>query len=215
MIEPVPFAQTKFLAMGIPDAKISLKPNFVDPDPGLGAGQGGYALFAGRLSPEKGIKTLLAAWKLLKTNVPLKIVGEGPLREEIKSSAEENPNIQWLGQKQRGEVLELMGEAAFLVFPSAWYETFGLSIIEAFSKGTPIIASRLGATENLVDLNRTGLFFKTDDAEDLAAKAAWLYSHPNMRAQMRRAARAEYEAKYTAERNYELLMDIYTEVLSQ
>jgi glycosyltransferase involved in cell wall biosynthesis len=163
MIEPVPFAQTKFLAMGIPDAKISLKPNFVDPDPGLGAGQGGYALFAGRLSPEKGIKTLLAAWKLLKTNVPLKIVGEGPLREEIKFSAEENPNIQWLGQKQRGEVLELMGEAAFLVFPSALYETFGLSIIEAFSKGTPVIASRLGAAENLVDLNRTGLFFKTDD----------------------------------------------------
>ena len=79
------FSRKKFVANNLPASKIRVKPNFVFPDPGPGTGSGGYAIFAGRLSPEKGIDTMLAAWQLLKPTVPLKIVGDGPLAEQVRA----------------------------------------------------------------------------------------------------------------------------------
>lgn len=207
------FARKKFIEGGFPEEKIVIKPNFVYPDPGIGGGKGGYALYVGRLSPEKGVRTLLKAWKLLQGTIPLKMVGEGPLAEEINQAAHELQGVEWLGRKSPEEVYALMGEAAFLIFPSEWYETFGRVAIEAFAKGTPVIASALGAVGEVTDHGRTGLHFRPGDPEDLADKVEWLLSHPQELARMRKEARAEYEAKYTAERNYEQLIVIYQKVL--
>lgn len=95
------FARRKFLEAGLPPEKVVVKPNFVHPDPGPGEGRGGYALFVGRLSPEKGVGTLLKAWKRLGGKVPLKIVGDGPIAGEVRRAAERLSGVEWLGRKAR------------------------------------------------------------------------------------------------------------------
>jgi glycosyltransferase involved in cell wall biosynthesis len=107
-----------------------------------------------------------------------------------------------------------MQGARFLVWPPEGnYETFGLVVAEAFSCGVPVLASRTGVTEEMVADGGTGLHFTPGDADDLAAKVEWAWAHPEEMAAMGRAARAEYEAKYTAERSYPMLMEIYQRVL--
>jgi glycosyltransferase involved in cell wall biosynthesis len=207
------FAREKFIQGGLPADKIVVKPNFVYPDPGAGTGGGGYALFAGRLAPEKGIATLLAAWQGLR--VPLKIVGDGPLRAEVRAAAERCDTIEWLGNQPAARVLELMKDAQVLVCPSVWYEGQPRVIIEAFAVGLPVIASRLGAMSSLIEHGRTGLHARPDDAADLAAQVAWAFANPNAIAQMRRAARAEFDASYTPEHNYQLLMQIYETAIAR
>jgi glycosyltransferase involved in cell wall biosynthesis len=209
------FARQKFIEGGFPPEKISVKPNFVHPDPGPGEGRGGYALFVGRLSPEKGLGTLLMAWERLGGKVPLKIVGDGPLAPEVQEAQKRIPGVEWLGRKAPEEVYALMGEASFLIFPSEWYEGFPKVLVEAFAKGLPVLASALGSQGSIVDHGRTGLHFRPRDPEDLAAKVEWLLAHPNELARMRKETRAEYEAKYTAEENYAQLMAIYHELLSK
>lgn len=203
------FARQKFIQGGLPAEKIIVKPNFVNPDPGVGTGQGDYALYVGRLSVEKGLDTLLEAWEQLDHPMPLKIVGDGPLADRVIEAAKRMPQVEWLGRRPMPEVHALMGEAMFLIFPSKWYETFGRVAVEAFAKGTPVIAANIGAIAELVDSGRIGLLFQPGDSEDLAAKVEWALANPAKLAQMRLAARAEFEAKYTAEKNYKQLIEIY------
>jgi glycosyltransferase involved in cell wall biosynthesis len=205
------FARQKFIQGGLPADKIVVKPNFVHPDPGIGSGSGGYALFVGRLSVEKGLDTLLAAWEHLGHKIPLKIVGEGPLSDMVATAAARQPSrIEWLGRRPIAEVYALMGSAKMLIFPSKWYETFGRVAIEAFAKGTPVIAANIGAIAELVEHGRTGLHFQPGDAVDLATQVEWALTHPTNMAQMRLEARSEFEAKYTASENYRQLMEIYS-----
>jgi glycosyltransferase involved in cell wall biosynthesis len=107
-----------------------------------------------------------------------------------------------------------MKDAKFLVLPSQCYENFPMSIVEAFAYGVPVICSRLAAMEEIVTDGRTGLHFTPGDSEDLAAKVEWAWAHPREMQEMGRGARAEYEAKYTAQRNYEMLMEIYAKVIA-
>jgi glycosyltransferase involved in cell wall biosynthesis len=207
------FARNKFIEGGLPAGKIVVKPNFVAPDPGPGQGGGGYALFVGRLAPEKGTGTMLAAWDRLGTGIPLKIVGDGPLRDQVRRAAAGRSNLEWLGHRPVADVHALMKRADMLVFPSEWYETFGRVAAEAFAAGTPVVAADIGAIAELVEHGRTGLLFRPGDPEDLAAQVGWALSHPSQLRRMREEARAEFEAKYTAERNYLALMEIYAAAL--
>lgn len=209
------FARKKFLEGELPADRIVVKPNFVSPDPGTGAGGGRYALFVGRLSPEKGIGPLITAWKRLSERMPLKIVGDGPLASSVGDAARSMTDVEWLGRRPPPEVYDLMGNAACLIVPSECYETFGRVVIEAYAKGTPVIASNIGAIAELVKHGRTGLLFTAGDSEDLAAKVEWACTHPEELAAMRREARAEYETKYTAERNYQMLMEIYRTAIAR
>ena len=206
------FAREKFVAAGLPAQKLVVKPNFVDPDPGVGGGRGGYALFVGRLSEEKGLGTLLAAWQRVGARLPLRIVGDGPLAARVAEAAE-GGQVTWLGRQERESVLALMREATVLVFPSVWYEGFPMTLAEAMATGTPVLASDIGGIAELVEHGRTGLLFAPGDPEALADAVVWAISHPTELAAMRRAARAEYEAKYTAEANYRQLMAIYKRAL--
>lgn len=203
------FARQKLVAGGLPAEKIALKPNFVSPDPGAGRGQGDYAMFLGRLSPEKGVDVLLEAWRRLDRDFPLKIVGNGPLSDEVRAAAQSNPAVEWLPGKDDDEVRRLMSDAALLVLPSVNYEGFPKTIVEAFSVGTPVVASRLGAMQEIVEDGRSGAHFTAGDADDLAAKVRSLLLQPQRLSEMRRACRDEYERKYTSERNYRTLIDIY------
>ena len=204
------FSRRKFIEAGIPPDKIVCKPNSVHPDPGIREGSGSYALFVGRLSPEKGLFTLLRAWQHLKA-IPLKIAGDGPLMGEVKVflRKQELSSVEVLGHCTREKVLRLMKGARFLVFPSEWYEGFALTIVEAFACGVPVLASRLGVMAEIIEDGRTGLHFKPGDAEDLKSKVEGAWRHPEQLQAMGRAAREEYEQKYTAERNYQRLMEVY------
>jgi glycosyltransferase involved in cell wall biosynthesis len=203
------FARQKFIDGGLPPQKIAVKPNFVYPNPPPRDDASAHAIFVGRLSPEKGVPTVLNAWERLSGKILLKIVGDGPLASLVSDAAGRIAGIEWLGQKSADEVADLIGSAAVLIFASEWYETFGRVIIEAFAHGTPVIAANLGAAAELIDSGRTGLLFRPGDAEDLAAKVEWAATNPAALTAMRKAARAEFEAKYTAEKNYEMLMNIY------
>jgi glycosyltransferase involved in cell wall biosynthesis len=183
-----------------------VKPNFVSPDPGEGAGSGGYAIFVGRLSPEKGLTTLLEAWQRHAPPMPLKVVGDGPLAPMVKDAAARSSQIQWLGQQPLQRTLDLIGDAAVLVFPSLAYETFGRTVIESFAKGTPVVTADNGAAAELVDDTINGYHFVTGDAGSLARRVAQIAER---RGSMRRAARAKFLRYFTPDRNYQMLMNIY------
>jgi glycosyltransferase involved in cell wall biosynthesis len=209
------FGRRKFIEGGLPADKVVVKPNFVDPDPGPGDGAGGYALFVGRLSPEKGTETLLQAWKDLGGGVSLKVVGDGPLAPAVAEAAAGSVGVEWLGRQPLAAVYALLRDAAFLVLPSQCYETFGRVAVEAFAAGTPVIASRLGAMAEVVDHGRTGLLFEPGSPAALASAVRQLQAEPLLLRRMRHAARQEYEQKYTAEVNYRALMAIYERALGR
>jgi len=210
------FVREKFIAGGFPPDKIFVKPNFVDPDPNERTVPGDYAVFVGRLSAEKGLLTLVAAWEKLKNRIPLIVVGDGPLRADLEREVVQRGlcNVKFKGHLAEEKALEAMKGAKFLVFPSEWYETFGMTIIEAFACGVPVICSRLGAMQELVADGHTGLFFDPGNVVDLAAKLDWAWTHTRELEKMGSAARAEYEARYTAEENYRMLIRAYEVALA-
>jgi glycosyltransferase involved in cell wall biosynthesis len=214
-VTPSAFARSKFVEGGLPARKIKVKPNFVYPDPGPGGGSGEYALFVGRLSAEKGVVTLLEAWRRLGRRLPLKIVGDGPLRDEVIGAAAEHRGVEWLGYRSSAEVHALLREASLLVLPSELYETFGLVAAEAFATGTPVVAADIGAIAEIVEQRRTGLCFLPGDHEDLAAKVGWWLSNPGEHTRMRREARSEFERKYTSQRNHRMLVEIYASAMER
>jgi glycosyltransferase involved in cell wall biosynthesis len=213
-IAPTEFARGKFIEGGLPGERIAVKPNFVDPDPGVGSGGGGYAIFVGRLSQEKGLQTLADAWELIGDKVPLKIVGDGPLADRVRDLQARVPGVEWLGRLPLQKVYDLIGGAAVLIFPSACYETFGRVAAEAFAKGTPVIASAHGAMAEVVTHGRTGLLFKPGDPADLALRVDELLSDPARLIAYRQEARREFEAHYTGARNYQQLMEVYETALA-
>jgi glycosyltransferase involved in cell wall biosynthesis len=203
------FCKDKFVSGGLPASQIRVKPNFVRSGriPHSEGRSGG--LFVGRLSSEKGLDMLIAAMARLG-GVPMRIVGKGPLEKLVREAF----GADYLGYRSAEQVADLMHSAQYLVAPSTCYETFGLVVIEAFACGTPVIASRHGGLGELVSDGVTGLLVNPADAADLADKIGWAESHPEEMKKMGLAARAEYEAKYTPERNYAMLMEIYGEAIA-
>jgi glycosyltransferase involved in cell wall biosynthesis len=205
------FSRGKFIEGGLPAEKIFVKPNFIHPDPDSRRGDGDSVVFVGRLSPEKRVSTVLAAWKRLRLPIPIKVIGGGPDQHQLEAQAALDglTTVHFLGQTPREQTLAAINDARFLVFSSEWYENFPVTIGEAFACRTPVIASRMGAMKEIVSDGRTGLLFSPGDPEDLAQKVEWAWTHPDEMRAMGAEARREYELKYTAEKNYPILMEIY------
>jgi glycosyltransferase involved in cell wall biosynthesis len=205
------FARNKFVEGGLPREKIFVKPNFVSPDPSARTGDGDYALFVGRLSPRKRVHTVLDAWKRLTLDIPIVIIGGGPDREQLQAQAARDglANVHFKGQLPREQTLEAINNARFLVFASEWYENFPVTLVESFACSTPVICSRMGVMQEIVADRRTGLHFTPADPDDLARKVEWAWTHTDETRAMGKEARKEYEAKYTAEKNYPVLIEIY------
>lgn len=206
-ISPSEGVRKKFLEAGIKPEKIATKPHFVVPDPGARPG-GNYAVFVGRLSPEKGVATLLAAWKKLNGRLPLKIVGDGPMREDVLQATRDDHSIEWLGRRTLDDVYTIVGNAMFLVCPSHVRETFGRTVIEAFAVGTPVIAAHIGALVELIT-ERTGATFEPANPHDLTACIEEFLANPARVRAMRRDCRAEFQTHYTGQANHTQLMEIY------
>jgi glycosyltransferase involved in cell wall biosynthesis len=192
-----------------------VKPNFVPDPPVPGRGGGGYVVYVGRLLDGKGADTLVAAWRDLPF-VKLKILGDGALRPALEAIARsENLNIEFLGTQTRTAVRDAMANAEFLIMPSIWYETFGLVVAEAFACGTPVLVSRIGSLDELVDDGVTGRKFTAGDPKDLAnAVRSMLADQTGLRT-MRAGARAYFDAHLTEQQNYVELMNIYSGVISE
>lgn len=202
------FARARFIAGGLPAEKIRVKPNFVESAQAPSwEGRGG--LFVGRLSEEKGIGVLLDAIRLLGRS-PVSVAGGGPGADEVAAQLGE----RYLGMLDREDVVEKMRAASFLVLPSIGHEQMPMTVLEAFANGRPVIASRLGALAEIVDHGRTGLLARPGNAPELASLIAWADTHPKEMEDMGRAARAEWERKYTASINYNLLVDIYEDAIA-
>jgi glycosyltransferase involved in cell wall biosynthesis len=167
----------------------------------------------GRLTPEKGISTLLEAWRQIGNDFPLQIAGDGPLASDVEKAGSEMESVTWLKWLPRAEILQRMKDASVLILPSTWYEGFPMIISEAFAVGLPVIASNLGSMSSIVDHQRTGLHFEPGRAAALVEAVRWWSAHPAEAAFMRTEARLEYETKYTAEENYAQMMNIYDSVL--
>ena len=210
------FSRRKFIEGGLPANKIVVKSNFLYPEPGVGTGNGEYAVYVGRLSAEKGVETLLKAWRSIGRAVPLRIAGDGPLAGAVREAVVQNSGIEWLRDVSQEEVYRLIGAAAFLVLPSGCYEgALPRVAIEAFAKGTPVIASRHGAMADVVDDGRNGLRFVPGSPEDLESKIRCLVSDLSTQNAMRRAARQTFDRNFTAEANHEALMAIYARVINR
>ncbi len=203
------FCRSKFIAGGLPAERVVVKPNFVDFEVLNPAPRAGL-LFVGRLSVEKGIVTLAAAIRLLP-DAGLRVVGEGPQAGLFDGIA----GVMRLGSQPGEAVRSEMSRALALVVPSICYENFPRTIVEAFSSGLPVIASRIGSLANIVRDGETGLLFAHGDAHDLAEKMIWASNHPHEMRRMGVAARQEYERLYTPERNYQMLMDIYRDAIAE
>ncbi|HKV61110.1 MAG TPA: glycosyltransferase [Candidatus Acidoferrum sp.] len=214
-IAPTDFVRQKYLEAGLPTGKIAVKPHFVHLDPGVRKGEGEYALFIGRLAAEKGVRTLLEAWNFLESKVPLRIVGDGPLRLELETQRNlaQFSDVRFEGWLSSRPLRAMMQRAAFLICPSEWYECVPLTLLEAFACGLPVIASRLGAMAEVVEDGRTGLHFTAGDARDLASRVEEMWTRRERLVSMGRQCRLEYEAKYTPEQSYRALMDIYRDVV--
>ncbi len=210
-IAPSRIVKSKLVDGGIRASLVKVKPNFVaDPRPAArhNAKCTG-AVFVGRLSVEKGVQTLISA--VNNQDTELTVIGDGPLMQSLRRDC--GPNVRFLGHRPRAAILEAMGSAVFLVAASIWHEPFGLVIIEAFSRGTPVIVSRTGAFPEIVKEGVTGLFFEPNNVQDLANKFRWAVEHPEEMRQMGHNARRAYEESYTPETNYAQLMSIYLDVI--
>jgi len=220
------FGRNKFIEAGLPADKIFVKPNFLDDPPEPNYTHRNYAVFLGRLSVEKGLNVLIDSFNYLSTLTSnllpithnlfhLKIIGDGPLKEnyeEIVRKGKVN-NIEFTGRKRFDESMELLRNAQFMIMPSIWYEGFPMVIREAFACGKPVIASNLGAMAELVEDGKTGLLFDPGNPADLAEKMKWMLEHEAECIEMGKNARKVFEEKYTAEKNYEILMNIYQKVI--
>ncbi len=209
------FARGKFIEGGLPAEKIQIRPNFLRDVPDYaGKNREEFALFIGRLSAEKGIKTLLEAWKGF-SEIPLVLVGDGPMRGWAEGFIrnEKLLNVTLAGRLDQAGVFDHLYRAEMLIVPSEWYETFGRVVIEAFAAGTPVIASRIGALQDLVMHEETGLLFQPGDSRELAARVRQLAGDNLLREKLRQNARELYKEQYSSERAYTLLMEIYTQAI--
>jgi len=212
-------SKKKYVASGLPKKKIFVKPNFLLNPPQPSFRCDNYAVYLGRISQEKGVEILISAYKNLQSlNVPtLKIIGDGPMKKmlEEKVKEEQISSIEFLGRNNFSECVKLLQKGRFLVLPSLCYESFPLAIRDAFACEKPVIASRLGSMAELVEDGKTGLLFEPGNAEDLAEKITWMVEHEDTCVEMGKNARRVFEEKYTAEKNFEILVNIYQSILNK
>ena len=212
-IAPTAFAAKKFRGR-IPPAKLMVKPHFArEPQTNEVVQKLPYALYAGRVSEEKGIIWLLNTWQKLEAPFTLKIAGTGPLENPLREAFGGDMRIEWLGQLPPETLAQTMAQAAFVIVPSLCYETFGNVVAEAFAAGTGVIAPEGGAPGTLLESGISGVLYQPQNEESLLVALVRLIDEPARWQPMGDAAREIYRARYTPEKNYEMLVAAYHRAL--
>lgn len=207
------FARDVFVRGGLPGDRIVVKPNFLIDPPGPRDGDGEYALFVGRLTEEKGIETLIRAWERL--DIPLHIVGNGPLFDRVARWAATRGNVQVLGWIAHDRVQAELTGARFLVFPSLWYEGFPIAVLEAMASGVPALASQRGSLGELVEAHGGGVTFEAGSDRGLASAATRLWQDVGHCRSLARTSRIVFESHYDEASGCRALIDVYSSVIEE
>lgn len=210
IICPSRFLLSRLIAAGWQEDKLAYIPNPIDVtdiNPNFEVGK--YILFFGRLSLEKGVSLLIDVARTIPLEI--KIVGEGPLKQELISYAIKNKikNVEFLNYKTGRDLFEVIKSAAFVVLPSLWYENAPLSIIESFACGKPVVASNIGGIPEMVINGETGLLAKAGDGQDLESKIMYLINNTYKIQEMGKRARKMAERIYSLENHFKLLINLY------
>jgi glycosyltransferase involved in cell wall biosynthesis len=208
------FQREMLVRGGLPAEKVVVKPNFVRLETWKAeASRENVALFVGRLSPEKGIGTLLSAWNTGRIPIRLMIIGDGPMANQVRACAASNQAVDYVGLQPSAAVYLAMAKARFLVFPSECFEGLSRTVVEAFSQGTPVLAADLGAVRELVEDGVTGYRFPPGNVDALVAGALSFPAGENYE-RMRVNCRNLFLSKFTAEINYALMTEIYAKAIA-
>jgi glycosyltransferase involved in cell wall biosynthesis len=211
-VAPSEFVRERYVAGGFDPDQIVVKPHAVPHDGEVRNGAGEGVVFLGRLVEDKGFADLLEAWD--SSLGRLVIVGDGPLRGEAEARAQRDPSVQVLGQLSWADAMEVLRSARVAVVPARSYETFGLVVIEAFAHGVPVVATRLGALEELVDDGETGALVEPGDLEGLR-KALGMVSDPHTSVAFGERARQVYLDRFTPEHDRVATERIYTDAIAR
>jgi len=171
-----------------------------------------YVIYFGRLGVEKGIDTLMKIWDVLQ-DIPLVIIGGGPLEEDVKQWAEAKDNVYYLGYMEHDMCLSVVEKSEFVVFPSIWYEGCSMVEIESQMLGKPIIASDIGFSRELISDGTNGYLVQLKDSVSFANRVKELWYDEDKVMEMSHAARGEFDNKFERERNFSSLLSIYEDVL--
>jgi glycosyltransferase involved in cell wall biosynthesis len=182
------------------------------PAPQRSSAVGDFALYAGRLSPEKGVETLIEASRLAP-RVPVLIAGDGPLAGAVRRAAVESSSLVYAGRVDREKVAELLRGARFTLAPSSCFEGQPYGVLEAMATGRPVVASRLGGLEEIVDPDVTGLLVTPNDASALAAAMAQLWEDPARSSQMGERAWTFARTRCSVTRQTEHLATLYERMI--
>jgi glycosyltransferase involved in cell wall biosynthesis len=208
------YAQTDFQRRtlaenGLPLERIFLIPNMIEPR-STSAATGRYVAFSGRISPEKGVSSLIAAAKLLP-QVAFKAAGDYGSFPQLPRSAPSN--LTFCGNLSRARMPDFYKSSRFSVVCSIWYEGFPSTILEPMMMGKPVICANIGGLSEIVEDGVTGLLFKPGDARDLSRKIELLWNNPSLCRQLGQTGRAKALDEYSAEKYYARLMEVYEQVL--
>lgn len=205
------FQKRMMISGGLPSNKVYVKPNFYEGSPKVVsmAERGGYVLYAGRLSAEKGVQTLIEAWRNWGESAPeLRIVGDGPLRESLASKAK-NLNVKFMGQRTHKETQLHISKASMVVLPSEWFEGFPMIVREAFALGTPIAVSRIGPLPDIIKDGENGVVFEPANVASLLQVCRDTVGNRSLLGLLSRGGRRSFLKFYNEDANYKLLMEVY------
>lgn len=210
IIVPSEFMLSVFKEYGADSSRLVHIPHFVDTTKWTSKYGGGYALYVGRLSKEKGVDVLLRAANIAR-EIPVRIVGDGPENAALRALAAELElrNVEFVGAKSGADLQAEYANARFLTVPSVWYEPFGLVVLESYATGKPVIASRIGGLAEVVRDHETGLSIPAGDAEVLASAMLELWRAPVAAERLGRAGRAWVEKDFTPAKHFEAIMKVY------
>jgi glycosyltransferase involved in cell wall biosynthesis len=211
------FAKNLLVESQVPEDKIHICPNHIDTSdftPQYGGGQ--YVLYLGGLYRDKGVMTIAKAFAKLP-HIPVKFVGAGDAEQELRDFIRQNgmSNAEVVGFKGGAEKLEYLRNSLFTICATHCYETFGLVVLEAYASGKPVVASAIGALPYIVQPEKTGLLFESQNSDELAAKVRWLYERPEQIESMGRKGRALVEQKYDSRFRYASLNAIFEKVIEK
>jgi glycosyltransferase involved in cell wall biosynthesis len=201
-------AKAIFLRGGLSPRALIVKPNFVDPDPGVGPHDGGYAVFAGRLSPEKGIEFLLELWQCLGRDVPLRIYGDGPLVGLVRKAASEIAGVTYGGVVSQSELAEAMGSAKVLVIPSLATGDVPTTLLLGLAVGLPVVVARSDSLREVVPEGTFGHTAPVGDRDAWQDAVKGVLSDQRWRC-LSNGARNEYLNRYSRDVAYGGLMAAY------
>lgn len=209
------FQRELMIEAGLPREKVHVKPNFYPGNPDVVAWpeRKPYVVFAGRLTAEKGVISLLRAWQSWGAAAPeLRLVGDGELRPELERMATGLP-VRFLGQLSAEEAQAQIAGARLLMLSSECFEGFPMVVREAFAFGTPAAVSDLGPLPSIVLHGKSGIVFQPANPQSLLQEVRTAWETPGLLERLGQGARAEFEGKYTEEANYATLMEIYRKAI--